>query len=358
MMFDAIIIGGGPAGCAVGIRLAQNGFKTAILEKARFPRHKVCGEFFSPGSAAIWKQLGIHEKLSAQMLKIETGHVHFPGQKPFTLDLRTSQGPAFCLSRFSYDHLLLKFAAETGCEIFHETEALKITETAGECKVKTSSGEITANTIIVAAGRDHRFQTKKPGGKIGFKRHFKSPNPPTGLELYFFSGGYLGLVPVEKGSFNLCGILKHASFKKYAGNFDNLLANACKLHTQLSARVSKAKTLTPWFSCVTSKGFKGKNTKRVLWAGDSAYFLEPMIGQGMAVAAACGILAADVLIKGKDGKFYENECKKLLAGKQKILNVLDPLSAVAAKAPKFSRVASKLFLRPSIIKKILMTPAY
>ena len=45
--YDAIVVGGGPAGATSAILLAQAGWRVAVVEKARFPRRKVCGEFIS-----------------------------------------------------------------------------------------------------------------------------------------------------------------------------------------------------------------------------------------------------------------------------------------------------------------------
>ena len=58
-IFDALVIGGGPAGAATALRLAQGGWSVALVEKKTFPRRKVCGEFISATSLPIMKSLGI-----------------------------------------------------------------------------------------------------------------------------------------------------------------------------------------------------------------------------------------------------------------------------------------------------------
>lgn len=364
MNFDAVIIGAGPAGCAAGIKLAQKGFKTAILEKSPFPRHKVCGEFFSPGSAVLWKELGVFDKIK----KLGPGEINeaslfFAGQKTIKKTFDESSGPAYTLSRYAFDRLMLEHAKESGCRVFYQTEALKIIESASHCEVRIQSqngaGILKASSIVMAVGKNHRFQKNVPktsAGKIGFKRHFQNAGVPKNLELYFFTGGYLGLTGIENSEVNLCGIIDPGTFKKHGSNFECLLQSVLKTHPPLRKRLENARTSTPWLSCVTQKGFRGQNTRKILCTGDCAYFLEPMIGQGMTVAMACGILAAETIISGKDGKNYEKKYRKILADKQKLLNLIDPLSAIAAKIPRISRAAAKLFLRPSTIKNILRTP--
>lgn len=365
MSFDALIIGAGPAGCAAGIQLAQNGWKTAILEKSPFPRHKVCGEFFSPGSTVLWEKLGVFEKIKKSGAgKLHGASLYFPGQKEISRNFSSSAGPAYTLSRHAFDALMLEHAKESGCRIFHETEALKIKEHPDHCTVQTQSkdsgGELKTSFIIMAAGRSHRFRktsAKNAKGKIGFKRHFKTRNSPETLELYFFPGGYLGLAGIENGEVNLCGILERGTLKKHGNNFDLLYKSILKIHPMLARRLESAPPSTPWLSCVTPKGFQGKNTRRILWAGDSAYFLEPMIGQGMTVAMACGMLAADALIGYKNaGKFFDMKSRQLLKSKSKLLDFIEPLGKISTKVPAVSRAAAKVLLTKSFIKKILAVP--
>jgi len=59
MRYDAIIIGGGPAGASAAIALARQGRAVAVVEKSAFPRAKVCGEFISPVNLALLDQLGV-----------------------------------------------------------------------------------------------------------------------------------------------------------------------------------------------------------------------------------------------------------------------------------------------------------
>ena len=55
--YDLIIVGAGPAGSACAITAARSGAKVLLLEKDRFPRHKVCGEFVSPESLRLLEWL-------------------------------------------------------------------------------------------------------------------------------------------------------------------------------------------------------------------------------------------------------------------------------------------------------------
>src|ERR671926_546520 len=65
MDFDAIIVGGGPAGSSGAIHLAARGARVLLAERERFPREKLCGEFISPECLAHFRRLGVLESMES-----------------------------------------------------------------------------------------------------------------------------------------------------------------------------------------------------------------------------------------------------------------------------------------------------
>ena len=61
--YDVIIIGAGPAGCATALFLHRRGYRVVVLDQARFPRDKVCGEFISPAADPILAELGLMDAI-------------------------------------------------------------------------------------------------------------------------------------------------------------------------------------------------------------------------------------------------------------------------------------------------------
>ena len=59
-MYDAVVVGAGPAGSTTAAHLASRGHDVLLIDRARFPREKVCAEYISPGGAAILERLGVH----------------------------------------------------------------------------------------------------------------------------------------------------------------------------------------------------------------------------------------------------------------------------------------------------------
>ena len=112
VMWDAAIVGGGPAGAAAACLLARAGRQTVLFEREAGPRHKVCGEFISVEAAAYLTSLGLDpERLGA----VPIHHVRLiQGERTATATLPF---PAFSLSRDVMDEALLNAAAGQGAEI-------------------------------------------------------------------------------------------------------------------------------------------------------------------------------------------------------------------------------------------------
>ena len=66
MATDAVIVGAGPAGAATAILLAEQGLSVVLLDRARFPRDKICGEYLSPEGTRILDRLGILARVAAR----------------------------------------------------------------------------------------------------------------------------------------------------------------------------------------------------------------------------------------------------------------------------------------------------
>ncbi len=110
--YDLIVIGGGPAGAAAAIVAGGNGRRVLLLERGKFPRHKVCGEFVSAESLGLLKTL-----LDSQQSGLLRDAVQIPGARLF-LDDRTLSTvvdpPAASIARLDLDLALWDSAERAG----------------------------------------------------------------------------------------------------------------------------------------------------------------------------------------------------------------------------------------------------
>ena len=114
--FDVLIVGGGPAGAIAGLVAARAGARVRILERARFPRDKLCGDTLNPGALAILRRLGIAASIDARGLRVDGMTVS--GENGITINGRyPGELHGRAIVRRELDAALLDAAALAGCAI-------------------------------------------------------------------------------------------------------------------------------------------------------------------------------------------------------------------------------------------------
>jgi geranylgeranyl reductase family protein len=121
-----LVIGAGPAGCAAAIALRRRGLDVTLVDRARFPRDKVCGDVLLPGALESLRALGLPaEELHAIGHACPGGRYHSPRGRTFQGPFRTRGGearPWLIVRRRLFDHWLLQRAREAGATVREGTE--------------------------------------------------------------------------------------------------------------------------------------------------------------------------------------------------------------------------------------------
>jgi menaquinone-9 beta-reductase len=146
---EVLIVGGGPAGSSCARRLREAGIETVILDKATFPRDKVCGGWITP---AVVEELEIDlaEYGRGRVLQLITG---FRISRMGDADVKTDYGQAvsYGVRRFEFDDYLLR---RSGARLILG-KALSSVERAGDGWIvngEVTNGEIRARMLIGAGG--------------------------------------------------------------------------------------------------------------------------------------------------------------------------------------------------------------
>ena len=199
MLYDLAIIGGGPAGASAAISATRQGARVLLLERGRFPRHKVCGEFVSAESLSLLKDL-----LDPQHAALIEDAVRIPRARIF-LDGRILQAavdpPAASIARFDLDAALWHSAVSAGVDARQQVTVQSIAGT-GPFRIATAGEEFRARALVNASGRWSNLNLVPPeNGRrhqkwMGLKAHFSEPVSQPSVDLYFFEGGYCGVQPV------------------------------------------------------------------------------------------------------------------------------------------------------------------
>ena len=130
--YDAIIIGGGPGGSTTGTLLAKQGFKVLLAEKTPFPRFHI-GESLLPGSWAVWKKLGLFDKIETYGQVVKQGAMfNLFNRSEFFYPLAVEAPEffpdnggkyySFQVVRSEFDKMLLDHSIENGVEVIRLTK--------------------------------------------------------------------------------------------------------------------------------------------------------------------------------------------------------------------------------------------
>ncbi len=305
-----LITGAGPAGASLAIRLAQKDFEVVLIEREKFPRHKLCGEFISPECLTHFKEFNIlDEMLAVGGDRISETVFYSQSGKSVSVASKWFGGKeqnALSISRSAMDFLLLEKAKSLGVTILEETQVVGLL-TDGEkvSGVKTrfdnkAANEITADLIIDATGRANILgklseKSKTQNSKlktqnsklVGFKAHLENVQMKKGVcEIYSFDGGYGGLSFVENELANHCFLVKAEIVRDFLGNTNRIVEDVIFKNRRARETMCEAKPVTDWLA-VSVESFGVKNlqpSKNLLTVGDAAAFIDPFTGSGMLMA--------------------------------------------------------------------------
>ncbi|MBM3784368.1 MAG: hypothetical protein FJW30_08395 [Acidobacteria bacterium] len=277
------IAGGGLAGSAAALAVRQAGRQAWVWDPAPLPRHKVCGEFLTPEIEGVLQSAGLWDRFAAlQPARMSRMDLIFDGRR------RSSRFPvpAYGLSRFNLDRLLYDSAKDAGAEYRRER---------------------APDTVDILA---HGRQASGPrGGRtFGFKAHFEGPVSEA-VELYFSSGFYAGVNPVEGGVTNVCGLASEAVLASVNFNFDELLDR----HSPLRERLAPMRRVMDWLT-TGPLVYELHAATSVLRAGDALQFVDPFTGTGMTIAIWSGLEAGRVAAAGGDAAGYYQSVRRRLDG--------------------------------------------
>jgi len=114
-MLDVLIVGAGPAGAVAGIVLARAGARVRLVDRADFPRDKLCGDTVNPGALGRLRHLGLAERIDARGLRVDGMIV--TGERGAAIQGRYPDGLfGRAILRRDLDWMLLQQAVRAGCQ--------------------------------------------------------------------------------------------------------------------------------------------------------------------------------------------------------------------------------------------------
>lgn len=299
-----LIVGGGPAGSAAAIRLARWDIRPLLIERTPEPGDALCGGFLSWRTLGGLARLGIGELSGAPVRRLRL----FAGE---TVAERPLLAPAMGISRLRLDRLMIEAAAQAGARVERGVAARGW----ADGFIRVDADEWAPDGLFLATGKHELRGLARPreaaGGDpaIGLRVRL-GPHPALdrligdAIELHLFDRGYAGLVRHEDGSANLC-MAVHKSRLDETGGPEALLGALARLphlaermaHRQAGAADAVAHVPYGWRARATAPG--------IFRLGDQAGVIPSLAGEGMGIAIASGVRAADAWLgDGTHGAVY------------------------------------------------------
>jgi len=306
---DVVVVGGGPAGTATAVMLKQRGHDVLILDEARFPRDKVCGEGVSPEAWRLLADLGVDGAVRALAPHPLRGMaVTAPDGTCFRGDYRGAPRPGFAVQRERFDRVLLERAREAGVEVREGMRATGLLRRAGAVEGVTAVNgrgpeSLRARLVVGADGR-RSVVARRLGllrehprlRKFAVRGYWEGMQ---GLEergeMHGGGGGYCGVAPLSPTRANVTFVLDRREMLAAAGDLEAFYRRVLQRWPRIAERLETAALLSP----PRAVGPLALEASRVsapgaLLVGDAAGFYDPFTGEGVTLALRSAELAAEV----------------------------------------------------------------
>lgn len=312
-MSSVRILGGGPAGASAAIAASREGAEVRLIERSRFPRHKVCGEFLSPGiepaleRLSLWSGFCELKPARIRRMLIRIGAAEKSSSLPET---------AFGLSRHAFDGWLWITAITNGAKIATEGEA-----------------------NIITTGR---ASSRSRGGRLfGFKAHFNGPVDDA-VELYFAGRTYVGVNCVENGITNVCGLAPEEQLRHYNFDVDTMIFRDAAVR----ARLAPLRRQWDWIFTGPLEFRQRLDTRAESYlAGDALSFVDPFTGSGLLCAVLTGSLAGKAAARAMPVREYLSQCSSMLKQPFGVSSVLRRVATTRAAGPLLHLAPANLIFR-------------
>jgi menaquinone-9 beta-reductase len=369
---EVVVAGGGPAGCAAAIFLRQLGHDVLLLDAARFPRDKVCGESVSPEAWRLLERLGAAVAVRALAPGPVRGmQLTAPDGTRFVGRYREDREVGFALRRIDLDAALLASARAAGVEV---REGARVVETLRDgpavagVAVATSEAvppsPIRARLVVGADGRHGRVARslgllhEHPRlRKFAVRGHFEGMQGLAELgEMQVAGGGYCGVAPLSQTRANVAFVLDLSEMRAAEGDLAAFYADTLQRRWPgLHERLHHARLLAPP-RAIGPLALVARRTTLpgLVLVGDAAGFFDPFTGEGITLALRSAEIAAEVghaaLQRGASLQEYETRRDAATRDKFRVNRLLQRLIAWPALA---NATARRLARRPELADRLV-----
>ncbi len=363
-VWDAIVLGAGPAGTIAAHQLAKRGARTLLVDKRLFPRRKVCGACLNASALGVLRSVGLDGQLAdLGGIKLDDLELRFAGRSA-----RLEMPVGIALSRERLDSALVSLARDAGAVFLPQTEGL-----VGSLQADTRSVVLVqadrsvtarARVVLAATGLGQvRFEAGSPVKSWSAARSrigagcmvdtFPDDYRQGTVFMTVGRSGYVGLVRVEDGHLNVAAAFNRQHVKRSGS--PGAAANRVLVEAGLAAVPALDQAAWRGTAALTRQS-RPIAAERFFVLGDATGYVEPFTGEGMAWAMLSGQAVAPLVWRGIHcwepalARTWVLLHRRLVRRKQCICNLL----ATLLHHPALAHVAFELIARvPGVARFII-----
>jgi len=380
---EVIVVGGGPAGASTAHSLARAGVDVLVLDRAKFPRDKVCAEYLSPQASRILSDMNVLDEIE------RTRPAHLAGMRVRAPDGNFADGEfasthgfhpfrdyGLAVRRTILDEIVLNGARVAGARV---EELARVTDV-----TKDETGRVSGVTVIGPGGKAQNLTSKFVVGADGLRSvvgkrlglmhtsrffpkrlalvsHYRNVRDVGALgEMHVDHKGYFGIVHVGGGLMNVAVVVPMSRAAEIGEGRAEFLERWIASRPHLAERFVGAERVED----VRATG-PFATESRPAWAsgaalvGDAADFFDPFTGEGMYAALRGGEMLAPFIVEALRGSprdesralaAYETARRREFGGKWK----LERIVGMAIAYPYFLNNAAKALSRRKEMADLLV----
>jgi len=319
-IYDAVVIGGGPAGSTASALLAMKGRRVVLLEKEKFPRYHI-GESLLPYGYFTLERLGVAEKMKASHFtkKFSVQFVSISGKQsvPFYFfeHFKHPASQTWQVLRSEFDQLLLDNAGEKGVEVIEEITARELLQEGGVTtgvRAVTAGGEtrdFRAKITIDATGRD-AFSITRNGwkqrdpylNKIAVWTYYKGALRDPGMDegattvAYVPDKGWFWYIPLAGDIVSVGVVAEKDYLYRESKDLAEIFHREVKVNRWVEEHLAHGQQTGP-YRVTGEYSYRSKHCAAdgLVLIGDAFAFLDPVFSSGVFLALRSGELAADAV---------------------------------------------------------------
>ncbi|HJQ97391.1 MAG TPA: tryptophan 7-halogenase [Candidatus Polarisedimenticolaceae bacterium] len=318
---DVLILGGGPAGSAAAIALADRGVQTVVVEGETFPRFHV-GESLLPHSLPLFDRLGVHDRVAAlphSLRKEGASFATHDGARYVEFWFEDAFAPAipnaYQVRRDEFDAMLLDTARERGADVRVPWKATKPHwdgDRLAGAWVRPEGGEerlLHAKCVLDATGQ-HAFLATRMNWKTVYDDHRKMAvvghfdgvaqnqgRAAGNITIVVTSSGWFWFIPFRTGTTSVGAVFDVGRYRHVTGGLEAMFDAVVENTPEAARRLANATRTLP-AQAVQNFSFRVSRIHGDGFAlvGDAAGFLDPIFSTGVFIGTTTAVTAADAIV--------------------------------------------------------------